>query len=393
MQKGLETSPSIWLISEGRYVTDTAELSLIGSPSGPVKAYAVSDIARYLLDPSPIDVQKALVGMELHFRQPAGNRWRRRIRRWLPRFCRGPFRDAVIPPATLFSDYASRKPPLMTADLERHFTEAYASLKPFDGFHQQLQQIDLNAVEDIFGLCEDAAGNRTPLGLQGSLNEKADYLLAHVGTTVSVRMESVQIAEGLFEMGGFDFTRFRPDRSHRLYKYYEKDGAKACLATPEGTVAFVLSDLTIIRYLQLAEQSIRINHKFREAIQRCMAGSARPMKLMFNSDLEIDYSQAALPPVFQRAFDTHKVEANKRDAVKQILNRMQIGISFNYVPYQNSGEEKLLTDISVMQDVRALDALKDHLPQVYSEITEHTTITEAGKYYLLEAIRGVRNAQ
>ncbi|MFH1985338.1 MAG: hypothetical protein ABIL58_26170 [Pseudomonadota bacterium] len=393
MKNGLETSPSVWLISEGRFITDGAEMAIAGNPAGPVKAYDISDMARYLLDPAPIDIHKPLVGVEIHFRQPAGNAWRGRLRRWLPPFCSRALKNRHIPPTTLLTDFKGRKPPLRTTDLERHFEDITTALKPYDTFNQHLLNLDFQAVEDIFGVCEDAAGNPTPLALQGTLDEKVDYLNRHVGTTVRVRMENVQVADGLFEMGGYDFTLFRADVRHRMIKFYDGGVAKACVVSADGTLAFWVQDLSVIRYLQLAEQSIRINHKFKEAMLRCMTGHARPMKLMFNSDLEIDYSQAELPPVFQRACDAHKVAPTQRDAVKQVLNRLQIGISFNYVPYHSSGEEKLCTDISVMQDIRALEAIKDRLPHVYSEITQGSTVTEAGKYYLLEAIRGIRHAQ
>lgn len=393
MEKGIETSPSVWMISEGRIVTDSAELAAVGTPTGPAKAYEISDIAKYLLDPSPIDIRKSLVGVEIHFRQPEANRWRQRLRRWLPTFCRRALKDGHIPPAALFTDFSSRKPPLQTADLERHIEDIYTALKPYDSFNQQLLSLDTRNIEDIFGVCEDAAGNRTPLALPGSLDEKVDYLSRHTGTNVTVRMESVQVADGLFEMSGYDFTRFRPNIRHRMIKCYDAGKAAACVLSADNTPAFWVQDVSVIRYLQLAEQSIRSNHKFKEAMLRCMNGGARPMKLMFNSDLEIDYSRAELPPVFQRAFDAHRIAPTQRDAVKQVLNRMQIGISFNYVPNRSSGEEKLCTDISVMQDVRALEAIKERLPQVYSEITKSSTVTEAGKYYLLEAIRGFRHAQ
>jgi hypothetical protein len=393
MKNAAGTSSSVWMISEGRFLSDETVLAALGNPDGPVKTYDISDISRYLLDPAPVDIVKHLVGAEIHYNQPPGNRWRRRLRRWLPAFAHGAFRDITVDPVTLITDFSSRKPALATKDLERHFDDVYASLSAYDTFNQQLLSIDAQDIADVLGICEDAAGNRTPLAVQGSLAEKMDYLQRHVGTAVRVRMENVQVADGLFEMSGFDFTRFRPGFRHRMVKLYHGDALKACVLAPEGAPAFWVKDVSIIRYLQLAEHSIRINHKFREAMQRCMIGKARPMKLMFNSDLEIDYSQANLPPIIEKALEAHRIDPNQRDAVKQLLNRMQIGISFNYVPFQSSGEERLCTDISVMQDIRALDAIKDNLPTVYSEMSKRSLASEAGKFYLLEAIRGIRHAQ
>jgi len=54
-------------------------------------------------------------------------------------------------------------------------------------------------------------------------------------------------------------------------------------------------------------------------------------------------------------------------------------------------EEKLCTNISVMHDIRALDPIKDIIPQVYAEIDKRTCVSEAGRFYLLDTIKGFPN--
>ena len=57
----------IWIISEGRYIEVDLDRLVQGKVTGPVKEYLISDIARYLLSPDPIEVEKRLLGCEVHF--------------------------------------------------------------------------------------------------------------------------------------------------------------------------------------------------------------------------------------------------------------------------------------------------------------------------------------
>ena len=72
------------------------------------------------------------------------------------------------------------------------------------------------------------------------------------------------------------------------------------------------------------------------------------------------------------------------------LNHLQIGVAFNYVPKAASGKESLYTEISVMQDVRALEPIKKERPQLYLEMAKRASVSEGGRFYLLDAIRGIQ---
>ncbi len=87
----------------------------------------------------------------------------------------------------------------------------------------------------------------------------------------------------------------------------------------------------------------------------------------------------------------YNINALKKDVITSILNDFQIGILFSYVPISDSGEKKLFTNFSVMHNFKALEPIKDDLPQVYSEINKKASVTEAGKFYLLDSFRGYKN--
>ncbi len=117
------------------------------------------------------------------------------------------------------------------------------------------------------------------------------------------------------------------------------------------------------------------------------------MKLFFNQELEIDYSSTQPPEVYRLVFEGREMEATEKNVVIDSLKNLQFGISLNYVLKSDSGKGKLCTSMSVMHDIRALDPIKDIVPEVYTEINKRTQASEAGRFYLLDAIRGYRNEQ
>jgi hypothetical protein len=75
-----------------------------------------------------------------------------------------------------------------------------------------------------------------------------------------------------------------------------------------------------------------------------------------------------------------------------VLNYYLFGVSLTYIqPLELSGD-KLVTHVTVMQDVRALESLKKNLPQVYSEICKRATASDVGHFYLLDSIKGFSHA-
>jgi hypothetical protein len=70
-----------------------------------------------------------------------------------------------------------------------------------------------------------------------------------------------------------------------------------------------------------------------------------------------------------------------------------MGVSLNYVLQTDYQDDRMLTNISVLHDFRALEPLRKNLPNVYSAMLKQAFISEAGRYYLLDTINGYSNAQ
>jgi hypothetical protein len=276
-------------------------------------------------------------------------------------------------------------------DLEAHLNQFFGLLRSYDSVPKKLALLDPHKIFEIIGICEDIGGNYSYLKLKGSIEEKIKYLENSFSKDVGVVLNRAYIADGLFELRGYDFESYKPERSYRLISFTNDGGPAACVLTGHGKVDFYLSDYTLIKHMHLLEQSLRTNPSISEAFIRCVKGQATPIKLFFNKKLEIDYAKTALPAIYQDVFKTLDVELNQRNLVKPILNYLQIGVSLNYILPEEGQEDRMYTHISVLHDFRALEPLRKNLPQVYSALLQQAFSTEAGRYYLLDSINGYSN--
>ena len=382
---------NIWIISEGRYTDVSLEGVNDGKVAGPYKEYKISDIGRYLLNPNSIEVKKKLIGGEIHYKQGALKKIGRFFRKILPNTSRRQSKGRSISPELIVSRYKLRIPPMKDPDLEAHLNQFFGLLRSYDSVPKKLALLDPHKIFEIIGICEDIGGNYSYLKLKGSIEEKIKYLENSFSKDVGVVLNRAYIADGLFELRGYDFESYKPERSYRLISFTNDGGPAACVLTGHSKVDFYLSDYTLIKHMHLLEQSLRTNPSISEAFIRCVKGKATPIKLFFNKKLEIDYAKTALPAIYQDVFKTLDVELNQRNLVKPILNYLQIGVSLNYILPEEGQEDRMYTHISVLHDFRALEPLRKNLPQVYSALLQQAFSTEAGRYYLLDSINGYSN--
>ena len=387
-EKTSSLGPKVWIISEGRYADFNLRAIDEGAEKSPVKEFRISELAYYLLNPNPIEIKKRLIGCEVFYKQGSWQKMKRRFQRLFQR--RHPHRD--VQSDVIVSRYRLNIPPLADSDLESHIFKLYDSLKVFDTLSKRLGQLDARKISEIVGICEDVGGNFSYLKLQGSTADKLKYLGTYNSKKVGVVINKAHSTDGLFELRGFDFTAFNPARSHRLISYLRGGKQKACILSDRNRVVFRIEDQQLLAYIHLLQQSLNANPHMVEAFNQCIQGEARPVKLFFNKKLEIDYSKAQLPKVYHELFEFHNLGYNQKNLIKPILNYLQIGVSFNYVPLSDTGDDRLCTHISVLHDFRALEPLKKNLPQVYSEMSKKAFVTDTGRYYLLDSIRGYSNA-
>ena len=381
----------IWIISG----ENTTEEKLPGiDPDtliGPVKTYRISEIGRYLFSPKPVRVLKPLVGCEIYPQQPRISRIRERLLRFLPRPIRPRLTGSRVEPEKLYASRKRKQQNLQDPNLERHFKQIENLLRPYDAVLKRLLSLDPERVSDVSGICEDSDGKRTTLTLQGSVEGKITYLIENLSKDVGMILNTAQISDGLFEMSGFDFKKYDPHKSSRLLKLNQSGTFKCGIENSDGGIDGWIENTKLIDYLQLLEQSIRSNQKFRDSFHQCINGDAAPLKIFFNPQFEIEYSTFRPPETFKQVFKAYPMEITSKNVVINSLRKFQLGISFSYMVKSDREGDKLCTNISVMHDIRALDPIKDIIPQVYAEIDKRTCVSEAGRFYLLDAIKGFPN--
>jgi hypothetical protein len=384
-------SSKIWIISEGQPLEIDLKGVIDGNVAGPYKEYKISDIGRYLLNPHSIEVKKRLIGGEVHYKQGVLKKIGKSLRKMLPNSSKHPKKGLLISPELVVSRYKLRMPSVKDPDFEAHLNQFYGLLRSYDSVPKKLALLDPHKIYEVVGICEDIGGSYSYLKLKGSIEEKVKYLENSFSKDVGVMLNRAYIADGLFELRGYDFETYKPERSYRLVSYTSDGESKACVLTDHNKIDFNLSDYSLIKHMQLLEQSLRANPTISQAFSRCVKGQATPIKLFFNKKLEIDYAKTALPAIYRDVFKTLDVGLNQRNQIKPILNYLQVGVSLNYILPEEDQEDRMYTHISVLHDFRALEPLRKNLPQVYSALLKQAFITETGRYYLLDSINGYSN--
>jgi hypothetical protein len=382
----------IWVIAAGR--SSDIDLSAVIDEKvvGPYKEYRLSDIGRYLLNPNSIEVKKKLIGGEVHYKQGTIKRIRKTIHKIQPFFLRKRKQIPSLSPEMIVSRFKMRRPVVKDPELEAHLNKIYVHLKSYDSFARKLDRLDPQKIYQIVGICEDVGGNYSYLKLQGSIEEKIKYLGNSIAKDVGVILNKAYVAEGLYELRGYDFQSYNPAAFYRLYSYNNGKESKACVLTSQDQVEFYITDNQLLKHIFLLEQSLKANPSLYEAFEKCAGGEATAIKLFFNKKLEIDYAKSPLPAIYQDVLKSHDTQSNHRNMIKPILNYLQIGISLNYMLASDDNDDRMITHISVLHDFRALEPLRKNLPDVYAAVAKQGFITDSGRYYLLDSINGYDNA-
>ena len=383
--KPIPALEKLWVVSPPRVARFAIDFP--GMEKGPTTAreYRISAIGHYLVSPASLDVSRRLAGCEIHWKVSRLSRWLSSLRRLAGK--KGAGRKPFL---ALMMDFPKPATSPFATDLKLHIDRLYDGLRPFDSFFQALEAVDPGRVSRVAGICEDDAGLRAPVTLDGPARQQLDFIHRHAGRKIDVRLKRAHIADGLFEMKGFDFINFDPDIAYRLIRFVHDGRPKACVLNEDHSIAFWLQDVKLIGYLQLFEHCIQHNPPLRESLNHCIQGRAAALRLMFNPHLEVDYSSAPLPAVFQEAIGRIHMADPQDLLIKRNLNQYQVGVSFNTMALQESGRSELRTHISILQDLRALEPIKDQLPELFAEMAKRSAQSEEGNFYLLESISGAR---
>ena len=383
------SSHKIWMISDGK--SSDLDISSIceGSVSGTVMEYKISELAQYLLNSNPITLEENVIGCKILYMKPRSGKIRRFIKKLFSKKADSGHDDSYS--EEIISDSKTGTPDFNDRRLNLHLMKIKETLKPFDPVHKKLSGLKTDNVENIIALCEDIGKNRHQLNLKGGIQDKINFVTNSLSKKVKVAFNRAYLLNGLFEMRGFDFPAFKEDKFYRLVKLNENKQTKYCVLNENYKLLYWLDDIALVNYMHLFEQSIQTDTQLREAMNLCMLGAAQPLKLFFSTQREKSYSEKYLPKVYREVLSSCKVAPTDVKSISNILNNFQSIVTFNYVPVSGVEKNKMYTNISVMHDLKALDPIKTTLPDVYTQINKKASISDAGKLYLLDSLRGYQN--
>ncbi|MFZ7125434.1 MAG: hypothetical protein ACOWWM_04675 [Desulfobacterales bacterium] len=380
-------SEPIWIISRG--ATSEMPTTLMEREKVPkrVQEFRLSDLGYYLLSPKPIEVTGNLIGCKIrrHPGCPApfrgiANAWKRLARK-----------DPVEDEALSESWIAPELPDLQCLrdpSLLAHLRGIVDGLRPHHPLVKKLASLELQKVDDLVGLTEDPTGARTRLILKGDLEEKRHFLVENLLRKVSITLRSAYLADGLFELRGFSFSGFRPERSYRLIKFRRDGQERAAILGEKDRVDVHVTDMNRLRYVRIFQQAVRADPRMDERVRMWMKGEMVALKLFFNERISIDYSSSWPPRAFNGLFEDREISPTLRELVVHSLKQGQMGVSLSYLPLESAHKGRTCATVSVMHDVRAFEAVRKQDPWIYQEIHNLTGIRDNVPYYLLESITG-----
>lgn len=372
------------IITPGGHADYAIDLPGSGKVNIAAREYRISALARYLIAPQSIVVNRRLVGCDIHWKVSS----RLRI---VPQFVRSWFGQVNRQPeqTTLTSEVQDTLHRLSDDDLRTHFLGIEEKLRPYDLFHKSLTRIDLSKVDNIVGVCKDRIGAKSHLTISGDPEKQLDYVKKNAGRDVPVKLARAQISDGLFELQGFDVSQYAMEKNYPLVRMVHNGKVVACVLNEDHSVDFWLDEPKVIGYLQLFDYCLQNNPRMRESLGRCLTGAAVPMRLLFNQALEIDYGKARLPALFREILQDSDRTSHVASSIKQSLNHHQLGVSLNSVLHQGIDGGGVCTEISILQEMRALEPIRERFPDVFNAVTQRAALSDAGRFYLLDSISGV----
>jgi hypothetical protein len=383
-----KSASDMWVISRGR-ISDIDISSIVGKPvNGLVMEYDISDFSHYMLNPNPVCIKNRLVGFRVDFVKPFSSRIKEKIKKKLPLTWRNILKEDTSGRKMFVSGKKPGGTKLKDRNLEMYCNKINEHLMPYDTIIRQLSKLDTSIITDIKGVCEDLAGNRLFLNISGDVNDQISYIKSFLYKDVSVTLKRAYLSNGLFEMRGYDFRLFDAAMTYKMLKVCIDGKTRCCVFNSNNQIEYWVENIQLFYFMHMLEHSLLKDSKFNNALDMCIRGDALPLKIFFNKQFLINYSEENLPGIYKDIFQAFQMESYAKTAVVDSLKHLQYSIAFNCISNTDSGPGEMVTSVSVMHNFRALEPIKKIFPHVYSSINKKAYVSEAGKYYLLDSLLG-----
>lgn len=371
------STEKVWVISKGEHIT--LETFFINEKiTGIVKEYKISDIGLYMVNPNKIDIFEKLIGYEVIYKKKAKKNFLTKLfnseTTKKPRTVLNPDHDLISP----FEDKM----------LESAFTKISDNLLPYDSVIRSLLSENKDEVENILAYCQDPGKNKYSINLAGSIQDKIQFVRENLYQDVKITLKKSYLTNGIFEMRGFDFDKYDQDNFHRLIKYVSKGKINYAVLNSDGTLQFKVENDFFIKFMFMLEQSINSDDRLLASFQDCLARISKPHKLYFSKDIDTEYSDKHMPPVFRDGLDLSTMDKRELSYITDALNRSRRAVYFNTIIKTIDGDENIFTTITVMHDFNELVSVKKYLPEIYTKIEQDIPVSEIGKLYLLDSMSG-----
>jgi hypothetical protein len=74
--------------------------------------------------------------------------------------------------------------------------------------------------------------------------------------------------------------------------------------------------------------------------------------------------------------------------IAENLNQFQVSLALSYRITSKTESDQIVTDISLLHNIKALNIMKQDFPVMYAEVQKKAAVSEIGNFYLLDCFQG-----
>ena len=245
-----ELNNKVWIISDGRIINLDLGSITTEQVSGPVTEFRISEITRYMLNPASIKLEEKVIGCKVNYKVPPSGV----IKRFFNKLTfkkEGSSKTADAFTEDILSTSKLDPPSFEDAALNLHLIRVNEQLMPFNPVRKKLSSLDRDRINEITATCEDIGRNRYQINLQGSINDKINFILNSLTKKAKITIKKAYLLNGLFDFRGYLFESFNTSNDYHLIRFSQNNKIKYCVLTHDYKFDYWVDDNALINYLHL----------------------------------------------------------------------------------------------------------------------------------------------
>jgi len=249
-----------------------------------------------------------------------------------------------------------------------------------------LSAMDLEGVDDLFGLYCSSGGNLEILRLSGTLPEKRQYIQDQLGYLVEIQVDPGGSYESnmTFKLDARRFRPYVPQNVYHVQAIPREDGQQNVEVSHGRKRLFRLVHSEILDRLFMVQHSIDLNDEFRKMIGEVVAGETLPMRLSVKR-FQVRQAFDHLVDNTSLAREFEKLQMPDPDR-KRVIEHLKGRVVLCLITGQSGlvgGNHRIRNVGSILHSFDGLADLEKRYPELVQSVRKRSARSQIGDYYLL----------